>query len=82
VIGDSDFATNGILGVQGNRDFFQNTVNWLAQQEGLIAIRPREPEDRRITMTAEAQNMVFWLSIFGIPGFIFALGVLNWRGRR
>ena len=82
VIGDSDFASNGILGVQGNRDFFQNTVNWLAQQEGLIAIRPREPEDRRITMTAEAQNMVFWLSIFGIPGFIFALGLLNWRGRR
>jgi len=82
VIGDSDFPTNGILGVQGNRDFFQNTVNWLAQQEGLISIRPREPQDRRITMTAEAQNMVFWLSIFGIPGFIFALGVLNWRGRR
>ena len=82
VIGDSDFASNGILGVQGNRDFFQNTVNWLAQQEGLIAIRPREPEDRRITLTAEAQNVVFWLSIFGIPGFIFALGLLNWRGRR
>ena len=42
VIGDSDFASNGILGVQGNRDFFLNSVNWLAQQENLIAIRPRE----------------------------------------
>ncbi|MCC7177230.1 MAG: GldG family protein, partial [Acidobacteria bacterium] len=42
VIGDSDFISNGVLGVQGNRDFFMNTVNWLAQQENLIAIRPRE----------------------------------------
>ena len=47
VIGDSDFAANSVLGVQGNRDLFLNTVNWLAQQENLIAIRPREPEDRR-----------------------------------
>ena len=37
--GDSDFASNGALGVPGNRDLFLNTVNWLAQQENLIAIR-------------------------------------------
>ena len=35
----------------GNRDFFMNALNWLAQQENLIAIRPREPEDRRLTLT-------------------------------
>src|SRR5688572_22354428 len=29
-IGDSDFATNAALGIQGNRDLFMNTVNWLA----------------------------------------------------
>ena len=46
-IGDSDFASNGALGVSGNRDLFLNTINWLAQQENLIAIRPRDPEDRR-----------------------------------
>ena len=28
------------LGVQGNHDLFLNTVNWLAQQENLISIRP------------------------------------------
>ena len=28
-IGDSDFASNGWLGVQGNRDLFLNTVSWL-----------------------------------------------------
>ena len=47
VFGDSDFVTNGYLGIPGNTDLFLNTVNWLAQQENLISIRPKEPEDRR-----------------------------------
>lgn len=82
VIGDSDFASNGILGVQGNRDFFMNTVNWLAQQENLIAIRPREPEDRRLTLTADQQNLIFLLSVLLLPGLVFAAGVYTWYGRR
>ena len=43
VIGDSDFAANAGLGIQGNRDLFMNTVGWLSQQENLISIRPRKP---------------------------------------
>ncbi|MCC7034228.1 MAG: ABC transporter, partial [Acidobacteria bacterium] len=78
----SDFISNGVLGVQGNRDFFMNTVNWLAQQENLIAIRPREPEDRRLTLTADQQSRIFWLSVLLIPGLVFAAGVYNWYGRR
>ena len=41
VIGDSDFATNGLIGAGRNADLFLNAVNWLAQQEDLIAIRPK-----------------------------------------
>jgi len=82
VIGDSDFISNGVLGVQGNRDFFMNTVNWLAQQENLIAIRPREPEDRRLTLTADQQSRIFWLSVILIPGLVFAAGIYSWYGRR
>lgn len=82
VIGDSDFASNGVLGVQGNRDFFMNAVNWLAQQENLIAIRPREPEDRRLTLTADQQNLIFLLSVLLLPGLVFAAGVYSWYGRR
>lgn len=81
-IGDSDFATNRMLGVQGNRDLFLNTVNWLAQQENLIAIRPREPDDRRITMTAEQQRLVFWWSVVVLPVLLCAGGVWTWWRRR
>lgn len=82
VIGDSDFAANFGLGIQGNRDLFLNTVNWLAQQENMIAIRPREPEDRRITLTADQQRRIFWLSLVIIPGLIFGSGVYTWWRRR
>jgi ABC-type uncharacterized transport system involved in gliding motility auxiliary subunit len=82
VIGDSDFATNGVLGVQGNRDFFLNVVNWLAQQENQIAIRAREPDDRRLTLTADQQSRIFLLSVFLVPGLVFAAGIYSWYGRR
>jgi ABC-type uncharacterized transport system involved in gliding motility auxiliary subunit len=82
VVGDSDFAANFGLGIQGNRDLFMNAVNWLAQQEGLIAVRPRAPEDRRLTMTADQLSRVSLLSIFIIPALIFGTGVYSWWRRR
>ncbi len=81
-IGDSDFAANFGLGIQGNRDFFMNSLNWLAQQENLIAIRPREPEDRRLTLTADQQQRIMVLCLFIIPGLVFASGVYTWWRRR
>jgi ABC-type uncharacterized transport system involved in gliding motility auxiliary subunit len=82
VVGDSDFAANSGLGIQGNRDLFMNIVGWLSQQENLISIRPKEPDDRRITMTATQQVNINWLSILIIPGFIFGTGVYTWWRRR
>ena len=82
VIGDSDFASNFALGIQGNRDFFLNTVNWLAQQENLVAIRPRQPEDRRITLTANQQRRIFWLSLVFLPGLVLGTGIYSWWQRR
>ncbi|HZT78093.1 MAG TPA: Gldg family protein [Vicinamibacterales bacterium] len=82
VMGDSDFASNAALGIQGNRDLFMNIVGWLSQQENLISIRAKEPDDRRVTMTATDQTNVMLLSIFVIPGIVFASGVYTWWRRR
>jgi ABC-type uncharacterized transport system involved in gliding motility auxiliary subunit len=81
-IGDSDFAANNALGIQGNQDLFLNTVNWLAQQENLIAIRPKDPTDRRLTLTADQQQRIFLFSIFVLPALVFAGGVYTWWKRR
>lgn len=82
VVGDSDFASNAALGIQGNRDMFLNMVGWLSQQENLISIRPREPEDRRITLTATQQSNILWLSLVVIPAAVFGMGVYSWWRRR
>jgi len=82
VFGDSDFASNAWLGIQGNRDLFMNSVNWLAQQENLISIRPRDPEDRRITLTSDQQRRIFWLTVLIIPGLILFAGIQTWWRRR
>jgi ABC-type uncharacterized transport system involved in gliding motility auxiliary subunit len=80
--GDSDFASNGALGVSGNRDLFLNTINWLAQQENLIAIRPRDPEDRRITLNADQERRIFYLTVLIVPGLVLLAGVQTWWRRR
>ena len=82
VIGDSDFAANGSLGIQGNRDLALNTINWLAQQENLISIRPRQPEDRRITLTADQQLRITWMSLLMIPAAVIGTGLVTWWRRR
>jgi gliding motility-associatede transport system auxiliary component len=82
VFGDSDFASNAALGVTGNRDLFLNTINWLAQQENLISIRPRDPEDRRITLTADQERRIFYLTVLIVPGLILLAGVQTWWRRR
>jgi ABC-type uncharacterized transport system involved in gliding motility auxiliary subunit len=81
-IGDSDFASNAYLGVEGNRDLFMNVVSWLSQQENLISIRPREAADRRVTLTASQITGMFALSIVLVPGAILGAGIYTWWRRR
>ena len=81
-IGDSDFASNFAIGIPGNSDMFVNVINWLGQREDLIGIRAREPEDRRLTLTADQQQRIMLLCLLIIPGIVFASGVYTWWRRR
>jgi ABC-type uncharacterized transport system involved in gliding motility auxiliary subunit len=82
VFGDSDFASNAYLGFAGNRDLLMNTVGWLSQQENLISIRPKEPDDRRITLTSSQQLALRWFSLLVVPALVFGSGVYSWWRRR
>ena len=81
-VGDSDFATNAALGIQGNADLFMNTIAWLAQQENLIAIRPKEAADRRLTVTADQMKVITWMSLLIVPALVLGAGVFTWWRRR
>ena len=76
------FASNSVLGIEGNRDIFMNTVGWLSQQENLISMRPKEADDRRLTLTATQQNNLTWLSLLIVPAVVFGTGVYSWWRRR
>lgn len=82
VVGDADFGSNNGLGIQGNKDLFLNMANWLAQQENLIAIRAKDPEDRRITLTADQSTRIFWIALLVIPLAFIGVGVRVWWTRR
>ena len=82
VIGDSDFASNAAAGIAGNSDLFVNINNWLTQQEDLISIHPRDEGDRRISLSADQQRRIAWMSLLLLPGLIMASGVWAWSRRR
>ena len=82
VIGDSDFASNAVVGIQGNSDLFVNINNWLTQQEDLISIHPRSEDDRRISLTGDQQRRLAWMSLLLIPGLVLGAGFYSWFQRR
>jgi ABC-type uncharacterized transport system involved in gliding motility auxiliary subunit len=82
VVGDSDFLGNQLLPFEGNRDLGLNIANWLAQQENLIAIRPKDPKDSRLTLTQDSARFVFWSTILVVPGLLFLTAFRVWWKRR
>ena len=82
VVGDSDFGSNGTQGIPGNPDLFLNMANWLAQQENLIAIRAKDPQDSRLQLTEDQSQRIFWLALVIIPLGLIGVGVRVWWKRR
>ncbi|HYN09361.1 MAG TPA: Gldg family protein [Vicinamibacterales bacterium] len=82
VVGDSDFVSNRAINIPGNRDLGLNIANWLAQQENLIAIRPRDPDSRPITLTEAQSTRISWLTLAIVPGLLFATALRVWWKRR
>jgi len=82
VVGSAGWVSNNILRFNGNRDLFLNMMNWLSSDEDLISIRPKEPEDRRLTMTARQMKLVFYTSVVLLPLMALIAGVGVWWRRR
>ncbi len=82
VLGSSDWAANSFINFNGNRDLALNAMNWLSSDEDLISIRPKEPEDRRITMTNAQFRWVLISSQFILPLIVIFAGVSVWWRRR
>lgn len=82
VTGSADWVRNDIPPSLANFNMFTNMVNWLAQDEDLISIRPKDAKDRRLNMTVEQTNLVFFSSVIFLPVMAVLAGVSAWWRRR
>jgi ABC-type uncharacterized transport system involved in gliding motility auxiliary subunit len=82
VYGSSGLAANTGLGFQGNRDFFLNTVSWLAEEEDQISIRPRDAKQTPVFLTSRQAQGVFFLPVVILPGLVILGGVVALIRRR
>ncbi len=83
VFGNSNFATDGLFDRQLNGDVFLNSVTWLNQQDKQpLSIRPKEPKNRRITLTTTQANLLTLSSVLLLPLIGFGVAVILWWKRR
>ncbi len=85
VYGDSDFARDTHLNLSGNKNLFLNTIGWLAEEESLISIRPREAHFTPIILTKSQARLSFWLPVVLLPAIVLGIGAgilsyRRWRG--
>ncbi len=83
LVGDSDFVENKFIEVGGGQsDLFLNMVSWLLKDEDLIAVRPKDPTDRKINMTERDRSVLFWIAAILLPLSTLVFGVMIWWRRR
>ena len=82
VYGTANVAVNQFLNVQNNRDFFLNTVSWLAEQEDQISIRPKDTKSSPVFLTSQQSQTVFWLPVVVIPALVLVGGIVTVARRR
>ena len=81
VIGDSDFAGNQYFNFSGNGDLFLNIASFLAEEENLISIRPKERKNSPLSLTSDQGMLILMLGLL-MPSLVIFIGVRTWWGRR
>ena len=82
VVGNSGFLSNNFIDFNANKDLAMNAINWLAQDEDLISIRPKETQDRRLNVSAAQMRIFFYFAIIFLPLVMIAAGVSIFLKRR
>ena len=81
VIGDSDFAGNQYFNFSGNGDLFLNIASFLAEEENLISIRPKERKNSPLSITSDQGMLILMLGLL-TPSLVIFIGVRTWWRRR
>jgi ABC-type uncharacterized transport system involved in gliding motility auxiliary subunit len=83
VIGNSTFATDGFVNQVVNGDVFLNSVRWLGRTEQqTLSVRPKEPKNRRITLSPQQATIAGLLALIILPLLGFGSAFFVWWRRR
>lgn len=81
VFGDATWLRNDSFGAMGNRDLVLNVVNWVAGEEGSIAIGPKQMRRSMAVFSQSTFSAILALSFLG-PEFILLVGLFIWWRRQ
>ncbi|MDT3779562.1 Gldg family protein [Nitrospira sp. MA-1] len=82
IVGNAAFATNGYLTYPGNTDFFLKAIAWLAQEDALVSLTPKDPAFHPfIPNPSQEQALVFFQVLF-LPLLTLFIGLSVWKRRR
>ena len=82
ISGDSDFITNSYIGVGANLALGLNMFNWLAGDDDLIAVEPRNAPDIQFQLD-DTEVLLIGLGYFIVlPAGLILAGVAIWLRRR
>ena len=82
LIGDSDFISNQYVDMAGNMNLFLNCVDWMANRQDLISVRPKVVDARLLELTLRQTQTVFWVSLVLVPLGSVLVGLAMVRKRR
>jgi ABC-type uncharacterized transport system involved in gliding motility auxiliary subunit len=82
VFGDAAFIDNEYIHKMWNADLFLNAINWLAEEEELISIRPKTTRGSRVLMTPRETRDIFYMSVLILPEALLLFGLAIWWRRR
>jgi ABC-type uncharacterized transport system involved in gliding motility auxiliary subunit len=82
VVGNGHFLSNAFIGNGGNRDLGVNIVNWLAGDERMIVIQPREAADGRVDIDQATLYLIAFGFLIVLPLAFMVTGFAIWWRRR
>jgi ABC-type uncharacterized transport system involved in gliding motility auxiliary subunit len=82
VVGDGDFMQDQFLGNKGNLLLFENIVDYLADDAGLITIRSKDVAEPPLEVVSDGTKKLLKYGDLLVPPFlIIGYGLFRWRRR-
>lgn len=82
LIGNASFASNVAFDQQSNGELFINCVNWLTEEEDIIAISTKPPAENPLNLMPNQVPPIMFSSVCLLPLLVLGVGALVWWRRR